>query len=399
VLGEADKELKKLAAARPEAEGVDNRVRLNGLFGSQRTTRAKDVVKELGRNFDAPADAPPDEKSGKQAAAGDKLNAAWLYKSKLADSKGSETTTNGEKADEAAKGEAGGSLRFGSPVAKHGDDTVMFTNPGIAAKQDQGQWGANRPAQVQAGAKPQSGSSGGQDRGAVQRYQEQLERKPQAGVELQTESLSLGIPEARRDLQPKAGTVQRRRGDQMGDISGGGYFVPQMGGMPAQPPPPHASIADGPSVNYPDANTWAELNARKAGLVDAQGAIQRAAAGLTSLDFEVPKRGTLYRFTTPGGDVKITARAASDKLLVGLAKAVAVLVAAGVVVLIGRRAGRGGFAWLAGPFAAAAMILLGFFLLFVGFLVAGLLLLVLGTTLLVRRALRKRTGVRAAAAL
>ena len=36
--------------------------------------------------------------------------------------------------------------------------------------------------------------------------------------------------------------------------------------------------------------------------------------GIASLDVQLPKRGTVFRFSTPRGDVKITARAVSREL-------------------------------------------------------------------------------------
>ncbi len=46
----------------------------------------------------------------------------------------------------------------------------------------------------------------------------------------------------------------------------------------------------------------------------------RLPSGLTSLDVHIPMRGILYQFTTPRGDVKITARAVSRPFLANLAR-------------------------------------------------------------------------------
>jgi hypothetical protein len=362
VLREADRELERFERAPAQTEGLDNRVRLNELYEGQRTTRAKDVVKDLGRNFDAPVD----EKAGKEVATGDKFNVAWFDKSQLAGSMPSDKAASKEKADESAKGEAGVSPRFKMKAGKDTEGILMLTNPGIAAEQAQQKAAAKQPVGVQGGTIPRSGRRGEQGRDAVQRYQEQLERGGEA-AELQTQTLQMDAEKLRRDRQSAAGIVQRGR---------------------KQPP----SVNFGGALAYPTPETWGMLGSGRAAQRDAQGAIQQAAlpAGLASLDFEVPKRGTLYRFTTPGGDVKITARAASDKLLTGLGKAVIVLVGAWAVVLIGRMGSRGAFAWLAGPVTAALMVLLGLALLFSGFLVAGPILILLGIVLAVRRVLTLR---------
>ena len=95
--------------------------------------------------------------------------------------------------------------------------------------------------------------------------------------------------------------------------------------------------------------------------------------------------------------MEITARAASGKLLEKLARAVAVLVATGLVVLLARHAKRGGLAWLTGPIGCAAMVVLGAALLVTGFVLAGLTLIVLGIVFAVRSNLRKRAAARAIA--
>jgi hypothetical protein len=60
------------------------------------------------------------------------------------------------------------------------------------------------------------------------------------------------------------------------------------------------------------------------------------ATGLASLDVELPRRGTRYQFTTPRGEVVITARPISRKLLDALAP-LGIVVFAGIVVTAFRR--------------------------------------------------------------
>jgi hypothetical protein len=105
--------------------------------------------------------------------------------------------------------------------------------------------------------------------------------------------------------------------------------------------------------------------------------------GLASLDFELPKRGTAYLLTTPGGDVTVTARAASREFLDGLARAAAVVAAAVLVLWIGRLAAAGLFRPVRGWPAAAVLIAVGFAALLAGFIVAAVVLLVAGIAIAV----------------
>ncbi|MBE3071021.1 MAG: hypothetical protein IMZ66_12370, partial [Planctomycetes bacterium] len=119
-------------------------------------------------------------------------------------------------------------------------------------------------------------------------------------------------------------------------------------------------------------------------------------AGLASLDFELPVRGKVFRFTTPRGDVAVRASAASQPLIEGLVRlaGVAVLV---VIVLAARRLLRGqAFSGRAKRALAIAMILLGIAgVLFGVFPVAGVLAFVAGIVMLVRLRVARRRMVAA----
>ena len=65
-------------------------------------------------------------------------------------------------------------------------------------------------------------------------------------------------------------------------------------------------------------------------------------AALASLDVELEPRGRKFLFTTPRGDVQVTARAVSDPLLGRLLRLAAVAIGLGLAVVVARR--RGGFA-------------------------------------------------------
>jgi hypothetical protein len=371
--------VKKFQQAPVQREGDDNRLRLNALYDEQRSSRAKNVVKDLGRNFDAPVDA----KAGGGVTAGGKLNEAWLANSQLAGPAGGE-----ELKEEAKKDKAAPALRLkkGADVAI--DESIV--NPGIAAKQP-----AAAPAQ-QAQPQAQEGRRSGRQRDAVERYQQQLEQKRTVDTLRQVEKSAIPFPDEPPIAYPDrtmSEVLSRRRAGAQGQPTTADTraFAANERRLKASR---LFSEGKGPVLTFQPAED------RDDALITRDGAVQQAAlpTGLASLDFEVPKRGTLYRFTTPGGDVEITARAASGKLLEKLARAVAVLVAAGLVVLLVRHAKRGGLAWLAGPIGCAAMVVLGVVLLVTGFVLASLTLIVLGIVFAVRRTLRKRTAARTLAA-
>jgi hypothetical protein len=101
--------------------------------------------------------------------------------------------------------------------------------------------------------------------------------------------------------------------------------------------------------------------------------------GMASLDVQLPLRGRVYRFTTPRGDVEVTASAASRPLIEGLERlgGVAALV---VVVLAARRLARGrSFSIQTQSTISTVLIVLGILGMLVGILpVAGLIITVIG---------------------
>ena len=124
------------------------------------------------------------------------------------------------------------------------------------------------------------------------------------------------------------------------------------------------------------------------------GAMTPVPAGLASIDFEVPRprNAAIYYFTTPGGDVKVTARAASNRVLVQLARLGAVLAALFAVLGIAQLVRRGAFRWVAWPMGSTFLILAGVLLMLLcplglGLFLLGLAITVTGVTLKIRRRL------------
>ncbi len=70
------------------------------------------------------------------------------------------------------------------------------------------------------------------------------------------------------------------------------------------------------------------------------GGCHAAGLGLVSLDVELPQRGIEYRFTTPRGDIEITARALSRRTLTTLTR-LGIFLAVLAAMLVVRRLVRG----------------------------------------------------------
>jgi hypothetical protein len=117
--------------------------------------------------------------------------------------------------------------------------------------------------------------------------------------------------------------------------------------------------------------------------VGGEGETAGLPAGMASLDFQLPTRDDpeypVYRFTTPRGDVEVTASAASQPLVEGLQRVggVAALV---IVVLVIRRLARGrSFGLQTQSTLSTVLIVLGIIGMFVGILpVASLIAIVIG---------------------
>jgi hypothetical protein len=120
--------------------------------------------------------------------------------------------------------------------------------------------------------------------------------------------------------------------------------------------------------------------------------------GLASLDVTLPERGRLYRFTTPRGEIEIEARSISYVVLRKLAGLAAVLVAIGVVWLLGREPSRRVWRALFRSLAfGIALIVLGLASVISGVLpFAGLLIIVIGLVLSIRAAWHRQPAAVAA---
>jgi hypothetical protein len=119
--------------------------------------------------------------------------------------------------------------------------------------------------------------------------------------------------------------------------------------------------------------------------------------GLASLDVALPTRGVTYCFTTPGGEVEITARAVPNDLVRTLTTAALTLVALVAALLLIRVVRRGAFAWLARPIASWCLIVVGLIVLLI-FPVIGLAALLSGIWMTLSRVIARRASAATPAA-
>jgi hypothetical protein len=303
----------------PEADALeDNRRRLNEAYEQQKPTRSKNVVQDLGRNWDAPLGG----KSKPSAAQAGQFNAQWLSTSQLE----RPTSTPGVPPSDVP---ARGQRAFKAKEEAIADED-KFRGPGVGQAQAPG----SLPGRPGAPAARGSGlEASNEQREVLDRYQKRLDQQ------------SAAVPNA-------PGALDARVRQQLAKQGGGYGFGAMPTGMPPAVPPPAAPAATAaPAAAFP---------------------AQVPATGLASIDVALPVRGQVFYFTTPGGQVEINARAVSGRFVSKSLRVAMVALGLLVVLAIARTARRGAFAWIAGRRASIVMSALGLAMLLVGFVVPGL---------------------------
>jgi heme A synthase len=122
-----------------------------------------------------------------------------------------------------------------------------------------------------------------------------------------------------------------------------------------------------------------------------------APSGMASLDVELPRRGTMYRFTTPRGKVEIKAMAASQPLIEGIERLGAVVALIVLVLVVRRILRRQSMSLRAQNILATVLIILGIVGVTFGLLpVVGVLAVFAGVIMKVRLyRIRRRPAVTA----
>jgi hypothetical protein len=321
--------------AQQRGEESDNRGRLNEFYSGQQVWRSKNVVSELGSNFEAPP-----VQAGKGTAA-DAINPSFIEQNKL--------RTEGELAPAPKKGTASMPARPGEPATSPQQAASRYLRGGSATEAESRQLARDQAGGAKApeiAGKEQLGMlqkklqderqdddmsrrAGGERAQQLERYQQNLEmNEPQFGY---------------------GGRVGQGQPGMPGGFGAGGYAAPATGMAGAE-------------------------DALAAPRATAAGGEQPAqvAAGLASLDVQLPERGRVYRFTTPRGDIEIRARAVPLAALSRLSGLAAVLAAIAIVWLIGRESSRHAWRRLARSFIVGlSLIIVGLGSVIVGILPFG----------------------------
>jgi hypothetical protein len=323
----------------------DNRARMNAAFEGQSFSRARNVVSQMDRNFDASA---VQRERGEKSPA--EFNARWLQQNQLS------REEEGKKAEKIAptqqQPQDGQSrLRKGKSSMIEEQERRDASSLGIAQKDEKA--AGERPAE-------QMGMPGGmpaeeRPADAVTRYQERLKQR-QGGLQQEGE-FRRGVELQRQDRDdPFAVPSDKPQG------MVGGQLAPPAAAMPSPETPP--------------------------------------AAGLASLDVDLPMPGAVYRFTMPEGDIQITARAVSQTLLQRLVWAAAVALTALLVLAVAGACRRGRFGWFATATGSVLLIVAGAFSVLLGVApLLGLAAFAGGSAAAARRVLAKKKPAKTAPAM
>jgi hypothetical protein len=380
LLNQAEQQAQAERSQQQIVDGTDNRGRLNNYWNAQDLKRSKNVVSDLGSNFDVEEATVQPPAKGKELA----FNKDWLDQNSLR-TKGegkpgaTEPGRPGAPDDQSGGGKQGGRYFRGEnkqiTIDERdfgGDKGSGQKAPDIASKPQRDQ--LQQQLQQEAEQSKSGDSQAGEQLQKLQRYQERLDesvreqqRQPSANLDQSFQQGQFG------GTTPTIGGFQLPGSSQPAQSSGGmgagGANAPGgPGGMPADPNgrPFVTSVVP---------------------VVDNSQSMSQVAAGLASLDVSLPERGRVYSFITPRGELEIKARSiplVAIGKLIGLA---GVLIAILIVWALGRERSRRVWRSL---FASRAftiiLIVLGLFCFLFGlFPLAGLAMLVAGITLAIHR--------------
>lgn len=336
---QAEREVSELDVV-PEPDDMDNRFRLNARYEGQKSSRSRNVVQDLGGNWSADFDQPRAPAGGERVL----FNDQWLDRNQLdnpavIDETGKLAVPEG--VGKPGDGQPGGVLTFRSSEPRS-EMTYQPQAPEVAQGATKAQLVEDYSRQKTEADKAQR-SGRGEGRDAVLRYQEKLQQ--QAGGQRGDGSYGYALGDSfAADLQIA--------------FSPDGRAQPVAAGLLAGTEPP---------------------------------------TGLASLELQLPVHDEgfyqVYRFSTPRGEVEITAWAVSDSLWTRLLKLVAVVAAVAVLAYLVRLARAGRLAWLWGAGGSWLLICVGLLALLLGILpVAGLIALAAGIVIKIRRAVARRAA-------
>jgi hypothetical protein len=239
--------------------------------------------------------------------------------------------------------------------------------------------------------------AGGDRAAQLQRYQQNLELNlaPQSQAQGQQPQAARGYvnPQERfganaPQLGGYGGRANQTQGGGAGGMAGAGS---QSGGMPGGEFGRQAADAPAaqPSGPMPPNGTLPGIEAAATAAAPAPVSgeqITQVAAGLASLDVQLPERGRIYRFTTPRGDIELQAHSVPVVVLSRLASLAAVLVALLVAWLLSRESSlRAAVGLLNSTTCGVALAIFGLISVVGGILpLAGLLAIVVGLVITIR---------------
>jgi len=362
VVVEAQKQAEEFLVQEGEAVAVGNRDRLNSFWMGQDNGLARNVVTDLSPNFTVP------QTQDAQPQAGNESLGKWIASNKLErKTKQSQKDIESRFQSKMPQQQVGGKLK--------GLAAEQQLLQSIAA-QDQKPMGQEQTEGRGRASQTRSGTVARSQKELTKQYQDQLERD-------NTQSDEQG--------QAWRGNGAQFRGS--GSSSGGGQATRY-----------HSLSADvGGVAMSPNASQLA--TASSDGEITVWGGDSAPAQGiehhLASLDVDLPDRGVEFMFTTPRGEIEITARAVSAPMTERIVWLIAIVVALVVLYIIYRLARRI-VPWLVGSQVGASLLFLAgvFSLLFGLFPIAALTAFVVGLVQLIRLSIanRRRRRERAPAA-
>ncbi len=336
-LVQAERELAQVKVA-PERDEMDNRYRLNAAFEQQEGSRSKNVVQDLGGNWLEVPQQPQPPAGGPQMG----FNNQWLNSNQL-------------------------------------ENPALFHR--IAGPKDDGRPATGKPGGplIVTGTAPTA----------------QMNAQPEAPEVAQGQAKAKLLVDSSRSMTGKSEARRSDRGEVDETVLRYQNRLEQQGaGQPA------ITSMDGSDVAVGGIDTERLFSADldipfAAGQAQAAGTAAPGGAtlptGLASLQLQLPQHDDrfyqVYRFSTPRGEVEITAWAVSESLLTRLVQLAAVLVAVAVLAVLVRLGRAGRLDWLWGTVGSWVMICLGLLALLLGILPgAGLAALVAGIAIKIRRA-------------
>jgi hypothetical protein len=372
LLANAEKKIQEQTAAQDGIE-VDNRTRLNSYWMEQGINRSKNVVSGLASNFDG--QAAPSAAESKPSA----FNDDWLQQNELksqseqAKKDPAVATAN----DQRGNMQAGG--KYGGRFFRGGENTY------------------DRPAQDQSG---QAGEGQAlqlfnqQQRESLERQLGKEGDKSSEGEELRKkdmESLSrYGMNLDRNYQQQEQGQLSQSASGQQpgmpaGGAGGGGGFGAQQGDFDGRLGGMGSGGAMGPGGAMPG-RPGGDFGATQFPPLVTGESLESLAAGLASLDFQLPERGEVFLFTVPRGQIEIKAWPIAHELVRQILGGAGLIAALVLIWLATRPAARRFWRQLVDqPLFAICLGVLGLASLVTGVLPGlGLLLVVLAAGLGVR---------------